>query len=253
MATSTRPAGPSPERARAALADYLSLRQRERERAFAPRSDEAAAKRLVKRLFPRPFRMGPRIAATALLRHRERRRFALHSQPLRLHLGSGYEHKDRWLNVDLAGYPVEAAWNLARPLPLEDASVAAIFHEHLLEHLTLEEGLALCRECHRLLRPGGVLRIGVPDAGAAARSYLDDADGFLEHVRPGRPTPLLALQELFYYPGHRTMYDSDTLVLVLRAAGFEQPQQKTFGETLLDPIPDSPHRRAETLYVEAIR
>jgi SAM-dependent methyltransferase len=197
--------------------------------------------------------MGPRLAATRALRSRERRRLAELPRPLRLHLGSGNEHKDGWVNVDLAGYPVEAAWNLARPLPLQDGSVEAIFHEHLLEHLTLEEGLAFCRECHRLLRPGGVLRIGVPDAGAAARSYAEDPGAFLEEARPGRPTAMLALQELFYYPGHRTMYDFQTLALLLRAAGFDRPEQRAFGETALEPPPDSPHRRAETLYVEARR
>jgi predicted SAM-dependent methyltransferase len=196
--------------------------------------------------------MGPRLVATRAVRPRERRRLAALPRPMRLHLGSGNEHKDGWVNIDLAGYPVEAAWNLAERLPLPDGSAEAVFHEHLLEHLTLEDGLAFCIESHRLLRSGGVLRIGVPDAGAAARSYVDE-DAFLERVRPGRPTAMLALQEIFYYPGHRTMYDFETLALVLRAAGFGNPEQRAFGETALEPMPDSEHRRDETLYVEAVR
>ena len=197
--------------------------------------------------------MGPRLVATRALRTREERRLHVLPRPLRLHLGSGNEHKEGWVNVDLAGYPVEIAWNLARPLPLPAASVEAIFHEHLLEHLTLEQGLAFCGECRRVLRPGGILRIGVPDAGAAARSYVDDPEGFLARARPGRPTPMLALQELFYYPGHHTMYDYETLALLLRAAGFDEPRQREFGATALERAPDSEHRRDETLYVEAVR
>jgi predicted SAM-dependent methyltransferase len=238
--------------ARVALDRYLAGRAAERERIFAPRPGDPAAKRLARRLFPAPLRMGPRLVATRALRPRERRRFAALPRPLRLHLGSGNEHKDGWVNVDLAGYPVEAAWNLAQRLPLPDGTVEAVFHEHLLEHLTLEEGFAFCIESHRLLRPGGVLRIGVPDAGAAVRSYVEDG-AFLERVRPGRPTSMLALQELFYYPGHRTMYDFETLSLLLRAAGFRYPERRTFGDTALDPPPDSEHRRDETLYVEAAR
>jgi predicted SAM-dependent methyltransferase len=253
MAASTHGDRETRDTPRATLDDYLAGREEERRRTFAPRPGEPAAKRLAKRLFPAPLRMGPRLAATRALRPRQRRRLAELPRPLRLHLGSGNEHKDGWVNVDLAGYPVEAAWNLAEPLPLPDGAAAAIFHEHLLEHLTLEEGLAFCRESHRLLEPGGVLRIGVPDAGAAARSYADDPGAFLEAVRPGRPTPMLALQELFYYPGHRTMYDFETLALVLREAGFASPQQRLFGASALEPVPDSPHRRAETLYVEAMR
>jgi predicted SAM-dependent methyltransferase len=236
-----------------ALEHYLADRAAERRRLFAPQPGEPAAKRVAKRIFPSPLRMGPRLAATRALRAREERRLAALPRPLRLHLGSGNEHKDGWVNVDLAGYPVEIAWNLARPLPLPEATVEAIFHEHLLEHLTLAEGLAFCAEAHRVLQPGGILRIGVPDAGAAARSYVEDPAGFLSRVRPGRPTPMLALQELFYYPGHRTMYDFETLALLVRAAGFDGPEQRQFGETALEPIPDSAHRRDETLYVEAVR
>jgi predicted SAM-dependent methyltransferase len=253
MAASTHGDPGSQAPAPATLDGYLAERAEERRRTFAPKPGEPAARRLAKRVFPAPLRMSPRLAATRALRSRERRRLAELPRPLRLHLGSGNEHKDGWVNVDLAGYPVEAAWNLARPLPLPDGSVEAIFHEHLLEHLMLEEGLAFCRECHRLLRPGGVLRIGVPDAGAAARSYAGDPGAFLEQARPGRPTAMLALQELFYYPGHRTMYDFETLALLLRAAGFDRPEQRAFGETALEPPPDSTHRRAETLYVEARR
>jgi predicted SAM-dependent methyltransferase len=235
------------------LDGYLSSRAAERQRLFAPRPDEPAAKRVAKRLFPTPLRMGPRLIATRAVRSRERGRLSRRPRPLRLHLGSGNEHKEGWVNVDLAGYPVEAAWNLARPLPLPAGVAEAIFHEHLLEHLTLDQGLAFCVESHRLLRPDGILRVGVPDAGAAARSYAGDGGAFLEHVRPGRPTAMLALQELFYYPCHRTMYDFETLALLLRAAGFRAPEKREFGETDLDPPPDSPHRREETLYVEARR
>ena len=236
-----------------ALERYLADRTAERRRLFAPQPSEPAAKRIAKRIFPSPLRMGPRLAATRALRAREERRLRGLPRPLRLHLGSGNEHKDGWVNVDLAGYPVEVAWNLAWPLPLPASSVEAVFHEHLLEHLTLEQGMAFCVECHRVLGPGGILRVGVPDAGAAARSYADDPAGFLSRVRPARPTPMLALQELFYYPGHRTMYDYDTLALVLRAAGFDEPEQRQFGETALEHTPDSAHRRDETLYVEAVR
>ena len=239
--------------ARSVLDRYLASRAAERQLLFGAQAEEPATKRVAKRLFPAPLRMRPRLVATRALRVREGRRLAALPRPLRLHLGSGNEHKDGWVNIDLAGYPVEAAWNLARPLPLPGGSAEAVFHEHLLEHLTLEQGLAFCVESHRLLRPGGILRVGVPDAGAAAHSYADDAGAFLERVRPGRPTAMLALQELFYYAGHRTMYDFETLVLLLRAAGFGEPERRAFGETALEPPPDSAHRRDETLYVEARR
>jgi hypothetical protein len=238
-----------PDAARATVARYLAASPAEQD--F---SDDPLAKRAAKRVLPSRLRTRVAMRATDALRARERRRArALAAgRPLRLHLGSSRSRKPGWLNVDLVGYPVELAWNVRRPLPFGDATAEAIFHEHLLEHLSLEDGLRLTVECHRLLEPGGVLRVGVPDAGRYARSYAD-ADGFIAEVRPGRPTPLLALQEVFYGSGHRTMYDADTLLLVLAAAGFETADVRDFGQSAIEPAPDSPHRRRETLYVEARR
>jgi predicted SAM-dependent methyltransferase len=168
-------------------------------------------------------------------------------------MGSGRSPKLGWVNLDLFGDPVDLAWDLCRPLPLQESSVDAIFQEHVLEHFTLEKGLALTGECYRVLKPGGVLRIGVPDAKAYARAYLRDGGGPIASVRPGRPTRLLALQEVFYRHGHRTMYDFDTLALVCNAAGFETVEHRRFGDSRLAPCPDSEHRRRETLYVEAVK
>jgi predicted SAM-dependent methyltransferase len=190
---------------------------------------------------------------TSSVRWRERARAArLTASPLLLHLGSGGEHKEGWVNIDLLGDPVEVAWNLARPLPFPDSSADGVFHEHLLEHLPLADGRAFMRECHRVLKPGAVLRVGVPDAGRLLRSYTGDRE-YLEELHPGRPTPLLAVQELFYWHRHRTMYDTETLAVVFEDAGFTDPVQRAFGETDLPAVPDTERRRAESLYMEATK
>jgi predicted SAM-dependent methyltransferase len=220
-----------------------------------PKACESLLRRVVKAVVPAPLRPEVRRLATSLLMVRERRR-ALNmaqSTPLRLHLGSGRSPKSGWVNLDLFGDPVDLAWDLRRRLPLKEGSVDTIFQEHLLEHFTLEKGLALTRECYRVLKPGGVLRVGVPDAKAYARAYVRGGGGPIASVRPGRPTRLLALQEVFYRHGHRTMYDFDTLALVCNAAGFETVELRRFGDSRLAPCPDSDHRRRETLYVEAVK
>jgi predicted SAM-dependent methyltransferase len=189
-----------------------------------------------------------RRAATALQRPRAQRRAArlAAGRALRLHLGCGPVYKRDWVNVDLAGTRVDLAWDLRRPLPFAAGAVDAIFHEHLLEHLSYSDGLALHRRCRALLRPGGVLRIGVPDAGAALRAYADGAD-----AHPW-PTPLARIAALAYDHGHRALYDAQTLALGCRAAGFASAAARPAGESALDPCPDTESRRDHTLYVEAI-
>jgi predicted SAM-dependent methyltransferase len=195
------------------------------------------------------------LALTEAKRPRERRRAETTSRRgnLRLHLGSAWQPKEGWLNIDLVGHPVDLAWNLAHGLPFHDGSAEAIFHEHLLEHLTLEAAAKLLEESHRVLCPGGVMRIAVPDAGRYLVSYANGGQGLIDEYRPGRPTNLLAAQEVFYLHGHRSAWDLETLGLFMRAAGFEQCEGRGFGNSRIESCPDSPHRELESIYVEAVK
>lgn len=241
---------PEAEEARSQIFEYLHSK------ATRPVAPTPPLRRFVKRVVPARWHYPLREAATDALRLRERRRAQALADGdlLRLQLGSGRRQKPGWINVDLAfGAPVDLAWRLPRRLPFASGTVETIFHEHLLEHLPLERAVSLLDECHRLLRLGGILRIGVPDAGAYLEAYARDDEKLLEKLRPNRPTRLLAVQDLFYLPGHRTMYDLQTLTLVLAASGFTESEPRSFGDSRLRPAPDSEARRFETLYVEAIR
>jgi SAM-dependent methyltransferase len=238
--------------ARVLLDSYFAASDGKQRQLRATKQTDATARILLKHLVPVRYRGTGRVIATDLMRPRERRkaRLAAARGEVKLHLGCGGEHKAGWINIDLLGDPVDVAWNLARPLPFGSDSVAAIFHEHLLEHLPLAAGDQFLRECYRVLRPGGILRIGVPDAGRLIRSYAGDRS-YLEELHPGRPTALLAVQELFYWHRHCAMFDVETLSLLVKAAGFPDPRQRAFGDTGLDRAPDTQRRRAGTLYMEA--
>jgi len=154
------------------------------------------------------------------------------------------------VNVDLVGSAAELYWDVRRRLPFDDGSVSVVFSEHMLEHLDIDAAYAFIRECRRVLAPGGIVRIGVPNFELYAASYANDGP-FIETARPGRPTALLAVSEVVYEFGHRSIWDSTTLCLFLDAVGFVGAQPRSFGLSAIDPCPDSPRRRNETLYVEA--
>lgn len=191
-----------------------------------------------------------RAVGTRAVRPRARRQLEqlAAGPPPMLHLGCGWEHKQGWVNIDLFATRADICWDLSLGLPLPDGSVAAIFHEHLQEHLSLRDGYLLTRECRRVLKPGGVLRIAVPDAGACIDSYAGKAE---PEWAQSRPTGMLAVQALFYEHGHHAMYDAETLTLMCRAAGFGEAARREFGEGWMQPSPDTPSRRSGTLYVEA--
>jgi predicted SAM-dependent methyltransferase len=234
------------------LEAYVADVVREHQQMRAETNSVSSLREMTKRVVPQRHRGSVRMLATRALRRRERGRAGQFATDPMLHLGSGGESKAGWVNIDLAGDPVDLAWDLSRPLPFADGSVTAIFHEHVLEHLPLDLGLALTRDCYRLLKPGARLRIGVPDAGMLLHSYVGDGLE-LEAYSPGRPTRLLAVQETFYWHHHVTMYDEETLRLLLSTAGFDAPERREFGQTDLPLVPDTLARRHGTLYMEAVK
>jgi hypothetical protein len=90
-----------------------------------------------------------------------------------LNLGCGARYHPDWINIDIAAQgPGVIEHDLSRGIPLPDASCAVVYHSAVLEHLRRSDAAALLAECHRVLRPGGVLRVAVPDLEAICRLYL---------------------------------------------------------------------------------
>jgi predicted SAM-dependent methyltransferase len=100
------------------------------------------------------------------------------SSPLRLlNFGCGSALHPEWVNLDSsAAAPGVVAHDLRHGLPFPLDSFEAAYGSHVLEHLEPDAASRLLRECHRILRPDGILRIVVPDLEAIARLYLDSLD-----------------------------------------------------------------------------
>jgi predicted SAM-dependent methyltransferase len=93
-----------------------------------------------------------------------------------LNLGCGdYFSKEReWVNLDfVSSYEGVIAHNLLQGIPFEDDSFDLVYHSHVLEHFSKEDGETLISECFRVLKPNGVLRIAIPDLEIIAKKYLD--------------------------------------------------------------------------------
>lgn len=97
--------------------------------------------------------------------------------PILLNLGCGSRVHPAWQNFDLtATAPGVRVLDIRGPLPFPDASADAVYHSHVLEHLDPHTGARFVAECRRVLRPGGVLRIAVPDLEMICREYLRALD-----------------------------------------------------------------------------
>lgn len=115
-----------------------------------------------------------------------------------------------WENFDLdphlrVNHPEIKVLDVTHPLPFSDACAERVFFEHLLEHLTAPDGYRLLKECHRVLAPGGVLRICVPELERLPRAWRED---------------------IITKYGHLMVYHYEILSQMLVTAGFERIHQE---------------------------
>jgi glycosyltransferase involved in cell wall biosynthesis/predicted SAM-dependent methyltransferase len=90
----------------------------------------------------------------------------------KINLGAGASRLPGWINTDINPLRRPDVWmDARRPWPFKSASLGGIATSHLLEHLFDEELAFLLKEAQRTLRPGGFLRVSVPDLDKAVREY----------------------------------------------------------------------------------
>ena len=104
-----------------------------------------------------------------------------------------------------------------KKIPLADASVAVVYSSHMLEHLSLEAANVCLLEIKRVLKPGGKLRISVPDLRLMVEEYLrsGDANKFIKKSHLVAP-PIKSLKEkikviAYGYRHHQWLYDEKSL------------------------------------------
>jgi SAM-dependent methyltransferase len=101
---------------------------------------------------------------------------------LLINIGCGGTWHPDWMNFDVRpAHPAVYTLDARAGLPFETGTVDACYSSHVLEHLRKDDARKFLSECARVLRPGGTLRIVVPNLEAMAREYL----GLLEELRGG--------------------------------------------------------------------
>jgi len=184
------------------------------------------------------------------------------------------------------------SWDLRKGIPFRDGSFDVLYHSHTLEHLDHDLAAGFLKECHRVLKPNGILRVVVPDLerliceyweslaeinsgaiGAAAKHEIAVSNLFEQMVRrePAgirKHPPILRSVErlvrgdaLRVGEAHRWMYDRYSLAMLLEAAGFNDVRVESaltsrvvgWPTFELDGAASGAIYKPESLYIEALR
>ncbi len=135
--------------------------------------------------------------------------------------------------------------DLSYGLPLNDLVADFFYSSHFIEHLYQKDALFLVKEMHRVLKPGGILRISVPDLEYAISLY-----------QSGKKEQTL-LSYFFvedddsYYSRHKFMYDYEMLAKILQNEGFQDIRRCHFGQGFVPDIEFLDNRPDDSLFIEA--
>jgi SAM-dependent methyltransferase len=165
-----------------------------------------------------------------------------------------------------APFPKEIHYgDIVRGLPLQDSSVDGIYASHVLEHLALEDMRTALSNTIKLLKPGGVFRVIVPDLTIATQHYMEEvgdpdaAFRFLSGTWLGREkrerTIIGRLREIIGSSHHLWMYDYPAMERELVEAGFTSLRIAQFGdaEDSMFNLIEHPDRFENSVAIQAFR
>ena len=183
-------------------------------------------------------------------------------QSMHLHLGCGTKYLAGFINIDANPRQKLDLWLDVRcGLPFATGSIDSVYSTHMMEHFYPDELTRLLAECARVLRPGGGMRIVVPNLRSAIAAYQEQRSDWFEDIFPHHFDSVGGRFSNFVFCDgqHRSAFDFGYLAEELRKAGFEiaeeakEGQSKLYGENV--PSFDAADTKGlpHSLYVEAFR
>ena len=176
----------------------------------------------------------------------------------RLNWGCGSWTPEGWINSDIKDEPgVNLVCNILEGgLPLEDGSIDYAVSIHALPEMPYPNLLPVLQELRRVLKPGGVLRLALPDIDKGIAAYQrGDRDYFLIPDEDAKSPGAKFITQMLWYGYSKLLFTRDFIEEMLLKAGFSRVVQCQFKQSS-SPWPEIlelDNRENESLFVEAYK
>lgn len=160
----------------------------------------------------------------------------------KLHLGAGGNILAGWCNTDIVPDIKQGVFlDVTKRFPFHDNTFDYIFTEHTMEHIEIRTGIRMLKECFRVLKPGGKLRISMPNLAFLIGLYkeektelqLREIKRIVDMVFPdiGIYQDAFVINNFFKNWGHKFIYDFKLLKLLLEKNGFSNVIEREVGKS----------------------
>jgi predicted SAM-dependent methyltransferase len=175
----------------------------------------------------------------------------------RLNWGCGEWALDGWINSDIKeNVGVDIVADIRDGLPLESATIDYAVSIHSLPEIPFTELVPALQELRRVLKPGGVLRLALPDLDKGIDAYLRrDASYFKVPDSDAQSVGAKFVTQMIWYGYSRSLFTHEFTQELLEKAGFVRVDHVSFRHTA-SPYPeivDLDNREQESLFVEAVK
>ena len=176
-------------------------------------------------------------------------------RPRRLNWGCGSHAAPGWINSDVRPKPgVDLVADIRQGLPLADDCLDYAVSVHALPEIPYPQLIPVLTELGRVLKPGGTLRLVLPDLDRAIDAYRrDEEDYFKVGPEDARSLGGRLIVQMLWYGHSRSLFTAEFCQELLEKAGFEQVRHCAFGKTAsaIAEIVALDNREDESIYVEA--
>lgn len=159
----------------------------------------------------------------------------------KLNLGSYTVMFNGWLNIDILNHPEMYAraaelkcafmsMDLSKGIPFESNTIDLIFTSHFVEHLSFREAEYFMEHCYRILKPGGTIRVAVPDLRILVNMYQRETLKELDKINEPSTRANYDVERFWEVltAAHKSCYDWESMWTMCHKAGFPTVERKSY-------------------------